>query len=239
MKVRAMANILKADWLVKFLGGFAVGSAAALLMLPAHARAESVVAAPQPIIDAEPARKLETAVFAGGCFWGVEGVFSHVKGVKLSRSGYAGGPRGKQVSYEQVGSGRTGFAEAVSVTYDPKVVSYGTLMRVFFSVIADPTTLNYQGPDHGTQYRSALFPLNKEQARAAKAYLAQLQKAKLWDDPIVTRVERFTGFVKAEGYHQDFMEDNPRHPYIMRWDASKLEALKRLYPELYSAKASR
>tara|TARA_R110000782_G_scaffold182437_6_gene272738 strand:+ start:84696 stop:85418 length:723 start_codon:yes stop_codon:yes gene_type:complete len=239
MKAYAMTNILKADWLHKFLGGFAIGLAAALWLLPHDARAETIVAAPTPLLDAAPTRKLETAVFAGGCFWGVEGVFSHVKGVHLARSGYAGGPKGKHVNYKQVSGGDTGFAEAVSVTYDPKVVSYGTLLRVFFSVIADPTQLNYQGPDHGTQYRSALFPLNDEQAKAARAYLAQLGKTKLWDDPIVTKLEPFTGFVPAEAYHQDFMEKNPRHPYIMRWDAAKLAGLKRLYPQLYTAKASR
>ncbi len=186
-----------------------------------------------------PTRKLETAVFAGGCFWGVEGVFSHVKGVRLAQSGYAGGPRGKAVDYDRISRGDTGFAESVSVTYDPQQVSYGQLLRVFFSVIADPTTLNYQGPDHGSQYRSALFPLNESQAKAARAYLAQLDKAKLWSDPVVTKVEPFNGFVKAEGYHQDFMANNPRHPYIVRWDAAKVDALKRLYPDLYNPRAAR
>lgn len=175
---------------------------------------------------------LQTAVFAGGCFWGVEGVFSHVKGVRLVRSGYAGGPRGAHVNYDEVSTGTTRFAEAVSVTWDTRQVSYGTLMRVFFSVVADPTTLDYQGPDHGPQYRSALFPLNREQAKAAKAYLAQLETSGLWDKPIVTKLEPFTGFVRAEAHHQDFMKRNPRHPYILRWDAPKLAALKRLYPDL-------
>lgn len=234
-----MTNLLRADWMHKFLGGFAVGAVLTLCMQPSHARAETVVMAPAPAIDAAPTRKLETAIFAGGCFWGVEGVFSHVKGVHLARSGYAGGPKGHKVTYEEVGTGKTGFAEAVSVTYDPNVVSYGTLMRIFFSVIADPTTLNYQGPDHGTEYRSALFPLNKGQTEAAKAYLVQLKKAKLWADPIVTRVEPLRSFVLAEDYHQDFMELNPRHGYIVHWDAPKLEAFKRLYPDLYKAKASR
>lgn len=192
--------------------------------------------APAPAVDAASQRPLETAVFAGGCFWGVEGVFSHVKGVRLVRSGYAGGPRGRRVGYDEVGTGETGFAEAVSLVYDPRQVSYGTLMRVFFSVIADPTTLNRQGPDRGTHYRSALFPLNREQERAAKAYLAQLDRSGLWDAPIVTKLEPFTGFVRAEAYHQDFMAKNPRHPYIARWDAPKLAALKRLYPDLYRDK---
>jgi len=201
-------------------------------------RAERPVLAPVPAVDAVPGRKLETAVFAGGCYWGVEGVFSHVKGVHLAVSGFAGGPRGRKVDYEQVSQGDTGFAESVRVTYDPRQVSYGTLLRIFFSVIADPTTLNYQGPDHGTQYRSALFPLNAEQEKAAKAYLVQLGQSGLWGDPIVTRVERFSGFQDADAYHQDFLTKNPRHPYIQRWDMPKLTALKALFPTFYSDRPS-
>lgn len=237
--MKAMTRLLKTDWVQKFAGGFVLGLIATLMLIPGVSHAECVVRAPVPAIDAVPTRKLETALFAGGCFWGVEGVFSHVKGVHLARSGYAGGPRGATTDYEKVSTGRTGFAEAVSVTYDPEVVSYGTLMRIFFSVIADPTTLNYQGPDHGAQYRSALFPLSKSQARAASAYLTQLGKSGLWDDPIVTKLERFTGFVLAEPEHQDFMEKNPRHPYILRWDVPKVKALKEMYPQMYQAKASR
>ncbi|WP_300112080.1 peptide-methionine (S)-S-oxide reductase MsrA [Sphingobium sp.] len=205
----------------------------AALAAAAPAHAEHVVSAPAPAIDAAPTRKLETAVFAGGCYWGVEGVFSHVKGVKLAVSGFAGGPRGMRVDYDTVSGGDTGYAEAVRVTYDPKIVSYGTLLRIFFSVIADPTLLNRQGPDRGTQYRSALFPLNGEQDRAARAYLAQLGKSGLWNDPIVTKVERFTGFQDADSYHQDFMRKNPRHPYILRWDAPKLAAFKTMFPASY------
>lgn len=201
-------------------------------------RAERPVLAPVPAVDAVPGRKLETAVFAGGCYWGVEGVFSHVKGVHLAVSGFAGGPRGRKVDYEQVSQGDTGFAESVRVTYDPRQVSYGTLLRIFFSVIADPTTLNYQGPDHGTQYRSALFPLNAEQEKAARAYLVQLGQSGLWGDPIVTRVERFSGFQDADAYHQDFLTKNPRHPYIQRWDMPKLTALKALFPTFYSDRPS-
>jgi peptide-methionine (S)-S-oxide reductase len=201
-------------------------------------RAERPVLAPVPAVDAVPGRKLETAVFAGGCYWGVEGVFSHVKGVHLAVSGFAGGPRGRKVDYEQVSQGDTGFAESVRVTYDPRQVSYGTLLRIFFSVIADPTTLNYQGPDHGTQYRSALFPLNAEQEKAARAYLVQLGQSGLWGDPIVTRVERFSGFQDADADHQDFLTKNPRHPYIQRWDMPKLTALKALFPTFYSDRPS-
>ena len=210
----------------------------AALAVASPARAERPVLAPVAAIDAAPTRKLETAVFAGGCYWGVEGVFSHVKGVHLVKSGFAGGPANRRVDYEMVSGGDTGFAEAVRVTYDPKQVSYATLLRIFFSVIADPTTLNYQGPDHGTQYRSALFPLNAEQGKAATAYLAQLSKAGLWRDPVVTRVERFTGFQDAGTDHQDFMRNNPRHPYILRWDAPKLAAFKAMFPALYRDKPS-
>lgn len=210
----------------------------AALAAAAPACAERVVQAPAPAVDAASNRKLETAVFAGGCYWGVEGVFSHVKGVHLVVSGFSGGPKGKRVDYETVSGGDTGFAESVRVTYDPKVVSYGTLLRVFFSAIADPTTLNYQGPDHGTQYRSALFPLNGEQGKAARAYLAQLGKAGLWSAPIVTRIEPFTGFQDAASDHQNFMRDNPRHPYILRWDAPKLAAFKAMYPSLYRDRPS-
>lgn len=210
----------------------------AALAVASPARAERPVLAPVATIDAAPTRKLETAVFAGGCYWGVEGVFSHVKGVHLVKSGFAGGPNNRRVDYEMVSGGDTGFAEAVRVTYDPKQVSYATLLRIFFSVIADPTTLNYQGPDHGTQYRSALFPLNAQQGKAAAAYLAQLNKAGLWRDPVVTKVERFTGFQDAGSDHQDFMMKNPRHPYILRWDAPKLAAFKAMFPALYRDKPS-
>jgi peptide-methionine (S)-S-oxide reductase len=214
-------------------------AAAALLSVSvlSPAAAERVVEAPAPRIDAPSTGKLATAIFAGGCFWGVEAVFSHVKGVKRVASGYAG-PSGETVDYESVSGGRTGFAEAVRITYDPRQVSYATLMRVFFSVVADPTTLNRQGPDHGTQYRSALFPLTPDQDKAARAYIAQLQKSGLWSDPIVTKVERYRGFQQAESYHQDFMRRNPRHRYIVTWDKPKVDALKSIYPALWSDKPS-
>ncbi len=217
-------------------GIFLTVLAALAVASPLHA--ERIVNAPVARVDAAPTRRLETAIFAGGCFWGVEGVFSHVKGVHLAVSGFSGGPRGRSVDYERVSRGDTGFAEAVRVTYDPAKVSYGTLLRIFFSVIADPTTLDYQGPDHGTQYRSALIPLNAEQDRAARAYLAQLGGAGLWNDRIVTRVEPFTGFQNADASHQDFARRNPRHPYIARWDAPKIAALKAMFPALYSEKPS-
>lgn len=196
--------------------------------------AEEARLAPVPAVD-EPASgaRTATAYFAGGCFWGVEGVFSHVKGVKSVVSGYGGGPPELRVDYDRVGTGRTGYAEAVRVIYDPSQVSYGTLLRVFFSVIADPTTLNYQGPDHGTQYRSALFPQSASQEKVAKAYLAQIGKSGLWRDPIVTKIEAVGRFQPAEDYHQDFMKHNPNHGYIRRWDAPKLVAFKALFPKLY------
>ena len=208
----------------------------AALAVASPLRAERPVLAPAPAIDAPAASRIDTAVFAGGCFWGVDGVFSHVKGVRSATSGFAGGPPRLKVDYERVSQGDTGYAESVRVTYDPAQVSYGTLLRIFFSVIADPTTLNYQGPDHGTQYRSALFPLNPGQDKAARAYLSQLGKARLWQGPIVTRVEPFTGFQAADAYHQDFLTRNPRHPYILRWDAPKLAAFKAMFPQYYSAK---
>jgi len=197
---------------------------------------EAMQLAPKPAIDA-PAGAARTAIayFAGGCFWGVEGVFSHVKGVKSVMSGYGGGPANVRVTYETVSTGSTGYAEAVRVVYDPAQVSYGTLLRIFFSVIADPTTRNYQGPDRGTQYRSALFPQSVAQEKAAKAYLAQLGQSGLWKDPIVTRIEPVGRFQTAESYHQDFMTKNPDNGYIRRWDAPKLAAFRALFPAIYTA----
>lgn len=198
------------------------------------ALAEAPVAAPAATRVAKEAKGLKTAVFAGGCFWGVEGVFSHVKGVTGAVSGYHGGTR-QSASYDVVSSGVTDHAEAVKVTYDPSVVRYDQLLRIFFSVVADPTLKNRQGPDVGTQYRSAIVPMNAEQAAVAKAYLAQLGASKLWSKPIVTKIEPYKAFYAAEGYHQDFMLANPRHGYIMRWDAPKVAALKAMYPGFYRA----
>lgn len=218
-------------------GGLAVATLA-LAAATACGAAEGTVKAPAPVVDAPSAAKVETAVFAGGCFWGVEGVFSHIKGVRGVVSGYAG-PTRARMDYETVSGGDTGFAEAVKVSYDPSVVSYGTLMRVFFSVATDPTTLNYQGPDQGTQYRSALFPLNAGQDKAARAYLGQLGTSGLWKRPVVTRVEKLVSFQPAEAHHQDFLARNPSHPYIVRWDAPKLAALKTTYPALWQDSAVR
>ena len=208
---------------------------------PAPAAAEQARLAPVAEIDEPVATPGSSAIayFAGGCFWGVEGVFSHVKGVRSVVSGYGGGPPEMAVDYDRVGTGRTGYAEAVRVVYDPSQVSYGTLLRIFFSVIADPTTLNYQGPDHGTQYRSALFPQSAGQAKVARAYLAQLGKSGLWKAPIVTAIEPVGRFQLAEDHHQDFMVQNPDHGYIRRWDAPKLKSFKALFPQLHRSRPAR
>lgn len=198
------------------------------------AMAEPTVKAPAAAVQSRDVGARETAVFAGGCYWGVEAVFSHVKGVTSAVSGFSGGSKAS-AHYETVSGGRTGHAESVRVTWDPKVVRYDQLLQIYFSVIADPTLLNRQGPDVGTEYRSALMPLNAEQARIAKAYLAQLGASGLWSRPIVTRIEPFRGFYPAEAYHQDFAARNPDHGYIVRWDAPKVAALKTTYPALYKA----
>lgn len=210
----------------------AVGVLTASCQQPAQA--EGAVATPAATVQAsEPAGK-KTAVFAGGCFWGIEAVFSHLNGVSSVVSGYHGGAKSNAI-YDVVGTGRTGHAEAVRVTYDPAKIRYDQLLRVFFAVGADPTQLNYQGPDHGTQYRNALVPMNAEQAKVAAAYLAQLKKSGLWKQPIVTTVEPYKAFYPAEAYHQDFAANNPDHGYIKRWDAPKVANLRRLFPDLYKA----
>lgn len=199
---------------------------------PASAAEERVVLAPAAAVTAHESG-LKTAIFSGGCFWGVEGVFSHTKGVTSAISGYQGGSKA-DADYETVSTGTTGHAESVKVTYDPKIVRYDQLLQIFFSVIADPTQLNYQGPDHGTQYRSALVPLSAEQRKVAEAYLAQLKKSGVWGQPIVTRIEPDKGFYPAEAHHQDFMKNNPNQGYITYWDVPKVQALQKLFPSLYS-----
>ena len=190
---------------------------------------EAAVLAPAPALT-EPARgHSETAIFAGGCFWGVQGVFSHVKGVTATTAGYAGG-RAATADYEAVSSGTTGHAESVRVTFDPTKVNYADLLRIYFSVVADPTELNRQGPDEGTQYRSALFPLSPAQEKVARAYIAQLSAAHVYRRPIVTRIEHGQGFFPAEAHHQNFMARNPDFPYIVINDRPKVEALERMFP---------
>jgi peptide-methionine (S)-S-oxide reductase len=211
----------------------AAGAALLIGLRPGFA-AETVVNAPRPAMIEPVSGHRETAVFAGGCFWGVQGVFSHVKGVVSATSGYTGGKSGT-AQYEEVSTGTTGHAESVKVVFDPAQVNYADLLRIYFSVVADPTLLNQQGPDHGPQYRSALFPQSPEQAKVAQAYIAQLSAAHVYPRPIVTRIETAPGFFPAESYHQDFMARNPTYPYIVINDRPKVEALKRLFPASYKA----
>ncbi len=198
--------------------------------------AEPVVAIPPPAMDehATATDHAETLVLSGGCFWGVQGVFQHVRGVTKAVSGYAGGRR-ETATYDQVSGGDTGHAESVQVTYDPTQITYGQLLQIFFSVAHNPTELNYQGPDSGTQYRSAVFPTNDMQKQIVQSYITQLDRSKLFHAPIVTHVETYTGFYPAEDHHQDFLTLNPHYPYIVFNDLPKVEALKRMYPNLYRA----
>lgn len=196
---------------------------------------ENPVNAPAPKRIAKEGAGLKTAIFAGGCFWGVEGVFSHVKGVKSAVSGFHGGAAGT-ASYDRIIAGGTNHAEAVRITYDPYVVRYDELLRIFFSVATDPTLKNRQGPDIGTHYRSALVPMSAEQGAVAKAYLRQMQASDVWRRPIVTQIESYRKFYPAGTYHQDFMAKNPRHGYIQRWDAPKVKALKAIFPRDYRGK---
>ncbi|HVR11979.1 MAG TPA: peptide-methionine (S)-S-oxide reductase MsrA [Thermoanaerobaculia bacterium] len=189
---------------------------------------------PAPALDtpAAEAAGTETAVLAGGCFWGVQGMFEHVKGVTRVVAGYSGGAK-ETAHYEMVGTERTGHAESVQITFDPKQVSYGQLLQLYFAVAHDPTELNRQGPDSGPSYRSEIFFESATQKRIAEAYVAQLTGAHVFDGPIVTKIEPEKGFYPAEGYHQDFLIHNPTYPYIVRNDLPKIEALKRVYPQLY------
>ncbi len=192
----------------------------------------------QPITLPTPSTKAkgeQTAVFAGGCFWGVEAVFEHIRGVKDVTSGYSGGAA-KTADYESVGTGKTGHAEVVKIIYDPAQVSYEQLLKVFFSVAHDPTELNRQGPDSGTQYRSAIFYADEEQKRLAENYIAELTKAKPFPKPIVTQVARLNAFHKAEDYHQDYLINHPDQPYILINDKPKVENLRKQFPDLYISK---
>jgi len=196
--------------------------------------AEEARTIPAPAVGPPSTASSEVAVLAGGCFWGVQGVFQHVEGVRNAVSGYAGG--GKETAeYERVSSGTTGHAESVQVTFDPRKISYGRILQIYFSVSHDPTQLNRQGPDTGTQYRSAIFPMNPEQAATAKAYVAQLDQAHAFDAAIVTRIEPDRPFYPAEAEHQDFLTRHPTYPYIVINDLPKVAALKRLFPDLYRA----
>jgi peptide-methionine (S)-S-oxide reductase len=214
--------------LVAAIGGVATLSARSTA-------AEEARQIPAPAVDEQPAMgQAETAVFAGGCFWGVQGVFQHVKGVVSAVSGYAGG-EASTAQYETVSTGETGHAESVRVTFDPHQVSYGKLLQIYFSVVHDPTELDRQGPDEGTQYRSEIFAETPDQARVAKAYIAELGKAHAFGAAIVTKVEPLKGFYPAEGYHQDYLTLHPNQPYIAINDLPKVAALKKLFPDQYRA----
>jgi peptide-methionine (S)-S-oxide reductase len=199
------------------------------------ARDEQARVVPPPAMDEQRSRSTPSVmVVAGGCFWGVQGVFQHVKGVTGAISGYAGGPQGG-ARYDLVSGGATGHAESVQVTYDPRQITFGRLLQVFFSVAHDPTQRNRQGPDTGPQYRSAIFPLDDDQARIARAYIEQLNAARAFSAPVVTTIEPGQTFYPAEDYHQDYLARHPRAAYIVINDLPKIEALKRLFPELYRA----
>ena len=209
-------------------------AAGAIVAQCAPAQAESVVKLPAATVDPAVKAKRATAVLAGGCFWGVEGVFSNVKGVISVESGYHGGSAAT-AKYERTHDGKSGHAEAVRIVYDPTQVSYGTLLRILFSVVADPTLKDRQGPDVGSQYRAAIVPLDAAQRQVATAYLAQIGRGGYFAKPLVVPIERYKRFYPAEANHQDFMRRNPRNPYILRWDAPKLAALKRLFPAMVRA----
>src|SRR6201993_2748448 len=202
-----------------------------------NAKANPAAAIPAPVVDAPrasaPAR--ETVVLSGGCFWGVQAVFQHVKGVISATSGYSGGSA-KTAEYETVSTGETGHAESVQIVYDPSQITYGQLLRVFFLVAHDPTQLNRQGPDEGTQYRSSIFYANDEQKRIAQAYITQLDQAKVFSRPIVTQVVSLEGFYPAEAYHQNYAALHPNQPYIVFNDAPKVAHLRQLFPDIYVGK---
>lgn len=202
-----------------------------------NAKANPNAPVPAPNVDAARASSAgrETAVISGGCFWGVQAVFQHVKGVVSATSGYAGGSA-KDAEYETVSTGETGHAESVEIVYDPSQITYGELLRVFFSVAHDPTQLNRQGPDQGTQYRSAIFYKGEEQKRIAEAYIAQLEQAKVFSHRIVTQIVPLQGFYPAEAYHQNYATLHPNQPYIMFNDAPKVANLKQEFPDIYTGR---
>lgn len=216
--------------MVKIALPVAILAGALLLAATGAGGAERAVPIPPPAADVAPAREPQVAVLAGGCFWGMEAVFQSVKGVQSVTDGYAGGTRAT-ATYAQVSTERTGHAEAVRIVYDPHKVSYGTLLRVYFSVAHDPTQLNRQGPDSGPSYRSAIFPQNAAQRGVAAAYIAQLKRAHVFKAPIVTRIEDGS-FYPAEAYHQHFYDRRPMHPYIVHWDKPKVAAFKAAFPKL-------
>jgi peptide-methionine (S)-S-oxide reductase len=218
----SMLRVLAILWIIATLGCNAVTAR---------------VTIPDPVIDdpLAPAKGRQTAVFAGGCFWGIQAVFQHVRGVIRATSGYSGG-EAKTAQYEMVSDGNTGHAESVRITYDPSLISYGQLLKVFFAIAHDPTQLNRQGPDTGTQYRSAIFFSDANQERIARAYIEQLNQAKVFDRSIVTEVVALKAFYEAEAYHQDYADHHPNDPYIVMNDLPKVANLRKQLPDLYRAK---
>lgn len=235
-----MAILQRPAWTAAWLAAAALVVGAALFTTGQSAHAsEHAYTIPAPALD-EPAHAssiTETAVFAGGCFWGVQGVFQHVKGVKQALSGYAGGAAGT-AHYEMVGTGTTGHAESVQISYDPSVVSYGQLLQIYFSVAHDPTQINRQGPDTGTQYRSTIFTENASQQKIAAAYIAQLNKSGVYPAPLATTIESQKTFYPAEGYHQNYLTLHPDSMYIMINDLPKVENLKKVFASRYQASAT-
>jgi peptide-methionine (S)-S-oxide reductase len=212
----------------------AIGALAIAAFMGAPSRAaEDAVVIPPPAMDGSPAEGLQTAVLSGGCFWGVQGVFQHTKGIASAVSGYAGGSQ-MTASYEQVSTGTTGHAESVQIKFDPKQITYGKVLQIFFSVAHDPTQLNRQGPDSGTQYRSAIFTTSDDQKKVAEAYITQLNAAKVYSKPIVTKVSPLPAFFPAEAYHQDYLTLHPNQPYIAYNDLPKIENLKKIFAENYT-----
>ena len=197
--------------------------------------AATAIPLPDPVVDQQTAGdEPQTAVIAGGCFWGIQAVFQHTKGVQVALSGYSGGMK-TNPTYEEVSTGRTGHAEAVQIKYNPREISYGQILKIFFSVAHDPTQLDRQGPDTGTQYRSAIFYSSDEQKKIAEAYIAQLGQAGVFTSPIVTKVGQLAAFYPAESYHQDYAIKHPTQPYIATYDLPKVEELKKLFPNFYQA----
>lgn len=218
-----------------FVAAVVVGAVTLSWFLPVASRAENAVIIPTPVLDVKTTDSIQTAVIAGGCFWGVQGVFQHTAGIVNAVSGYAGGAK-KTAEYELVSTGTTGHAESVEIKFDPKRISYGKILQIFFSVAHDPTQLNRQGPDTGTQYRSEIFTLNDEQKKVADAYIAQLNAARVYNKPIVTRVGTLQGFFPAETYHQDYLTRHPNQPYIAHYDLPKIRNLQKVFAPNYLQK---
>jgi peptide-methionine (S)-S-oxide reductase len=237
MLEKSQSKILKRIEVVRpfLVAGGLLGLLGVALIGNVTSGAEEPRLVPAALHDVTEANGTQTAVFAGGCFWGVQGVFQHVEGIINATSGYAGGSA-ETATYELTETGNTGHAEAVQVVFDPQKVSYGTLLQIFFSAIHDPTQVDRQGPDVGTQYRSALFPVNEEQAKVASDYIKQLETAEVFKAKIATTIELGKPFYKAEAYHQDFMANNPAHPYIQVNERPKIENLKRFFPQFYQEK---